>query len=1310
MAKSKAQQSFKYYTPQNGDNLEAIAKREASAGNKVSANEIADFNWGTHDATTVQEMLRDQLGCHKKDSSKNYVITDDCKSGVLKIPTKFKEDGKSTDTVYKIHVKKKKAPPTQFLACAKVKGVTFEKGKSFIRPSVVDDLKALENDLKKYPKAMVMIWGHCDADEKNADDSLYAKKLSERRAKSVYAFITNDVDAWESLYTEESWGPGAVTTILADLGYNLEDPNAQAAIKKYQTKKGLATKDGSPNAETRKALFKDYMTGKHDIKLDASRFMDPTTMGCSYYNPEGKESDINRRVMFYLFNKDRLPTLPCALADLAPCDKQMQAPKNRYSETYNCSFYDSVAKGCDKMAADAAKDLIWVYLKLLYIDPEDKKKTRAFPKDLPVKVVYKDKSTEDATTKDGGKLELLVPRAKQSFSLSFDSKSASYVVVEAKGDAESAELKAEADVEGVGGLVIKKKQRAFLLPSKWSTVVSDWTAETSALYKEGVFTPLSDAGESIGDKGNPVVLTLDPHWHYTRFEYFDRKYGWSKHGGERVAIPTVLVRGQRKVKLSAVSTSKAKSPDTACAWKVYTTGTSEFSSCQAVPWIVTKDAAKKNAALAALDKEMVLELGEKNLWVQSKSETERVLVELDAKGADKDKLKPGKDRPPYYDLPALWKSVNQAVHPLTDKPKWLSDLTSADIEASADPTKALVFSLDDIVLVNTKGRQDIKDRTKDGSDAGLSSDSRIAVLYLDSQDVSHKHRPKIWDPRAKAEYFSNLDFSRNAIISAPHDTRAVVFCSGFYDIYDKRAEATAGFKFANKHILGARAAMLNDSDVSGNKSIRGDAAANCTKGYAVKYAGNYDIHYLHYCGVDGTTVIGALVTHWSCRFKLGSGGTAAAKNNHVQIGMKNCMERWNGLPTDDKKYLVEKLSGSADVVIQPFMIFEAKQENRGGGHKCIITVLSIKRSNMGLDDAEWGPETYQPDSTTSPTSPDYDNTTADRFTAAHEMGHATGNYDDYIERLAKGSGASHVDFGVAEYSMWYWGMPYYPDANSIMNANFMPRMRFHWNRVNWLNDESKSGGSLNKFLEGNVFQITYDLASIGGTKLKFELTKDKYRRVFEPSYRTVDHSFGAGHTSDMCLFKLGEGEYAHVLPPMPSIVGFVIGAPPPAGKDFYNGVLVVQTFISVKFTTTSAAGAWTNDQMRDWMTDLQKEHSAMLKAKFRITGPAGSDFERTFVRLAIHFRIASPITVEGETYVVSGTTDYTLTVKKGDASFPAAATTSAITVGDGADKKQIVRYLRGQNSGSAALTKADLAGLATWMGAQLGGAFTVDDV
>ena len=339
----------KAYALKDGDTLQKIAEREAAAGNKLTGQDIARFNWGTDKPDEVNRFLRDELGCYKRDDANGFVVSAAAKAkGKLLIPVKFKASNLALTKTHTLKVKKQPPPPEQFRGCVMVKGICFEFDSSFIRPSVVDDLKRLEQELKKHADGKVMIFGHTD--KVGPDD--YNKGLSERRARSVYAFITNDADEWEKLYNDpkEKWGLKVVQTILKDLGH---DPGPIDGIMGDRTHQAIKSFDPASSDNTpdlRKKLFQAYMTDKHDVKIEPGQFMDPKHMGCSEFNPvvyaKGR-CERNRRVVFFIFHKDRLPTLPCKEADLAPCHQQTSQPHPpRFQPNFRCSFYDSISRDC----------------------------------------------------------------------------------------------------------------------------------------------------------------------------------------------------------------------------------------------------------------------------------------------------------------------------------------------------------------------------------------------------------------------------------------------------------------------------------------------------------------------------------------------------------------------------------------------------------------------------------------------------------------------------------------------------------------------------------------------------------------------------------------------------------------------------------------------------------------------------------------------------------------------------------------------------------------------------------------------------
>jgi hypothetical protein len=532
-----------------------------------------------------------------------------------------------------------------------------------------------------------------------------------------------------------------------------------------------------------------------------------------------------------------------------------------------------------------------------------------------------------------------------------------------------------------------------------------------------------------------------------------------------------------------------------------------------------------------------------------------------------------------------------------------------------------------------------------------------------------------------------------------------VFCSGFYHIFDRRAAAAKGFKFSKGQVLGARAAMLNDARVSARRTVN-QGSGTCANKYHAKATGNFDLHYVHLGGVDGDKVKSMLVTYWSARYKAHQHNPAntpakVAANNaatqgrldHIELGLYNAMQRWNGMSDDRKRYKVERHTGTDNKIeIEPFWLFEAKQDDRGGKHKCTVTVQGVDRSSMGLKTATFGPGTYQ--ASGAACAADFDGATASRLTLAHELGHATGLDDEYLEDLSKPvPGGNPFYFNVPQYGQYYHGMPYSVDERAMMLSNKLPRMRHLWCRVNWL---SAGGAALNKFLSGAQLKVSYKVAAPAKT-LGYELNNATFRNLYRRAVYAANHNLGTAPVSapsDLILYKMGDDELSELLPP--------------AAVDHYDAILVVRTNIQVSFRT---AAAWTDVNRRDWLTDLQAEIDRMLKKKFRLEGAAGS-YQQTFVAFIPHYRIAAPNAVPGDTaaYLQSGSTHFNIRVtKNGGAAFNTNNTTT-LNVEDGCDKKKIVRRLFGQKAGTAALAVADLGRLQAWATANMGGAFNVQAI
>jgi hypothetical protein len=109
---------------------------------------------------------------------------------------------------------------------------------------------------------------------------------------------------------------------------------------------------GSEDSATRKALFATYMKGKHDIKIEAARFLKVAGhawMGCATHNQVRESEGVapeNRRVAFVLFNPSKhFPVnFPCQDGSEVACQEQCKKEGKRSGAGIKCMFYDQMVR------------------------------------------------------------------------------------------------------------------------------------------------------------------------------------------------------------------------------------------------------------------------------------------------------------------------------------------------------------------------------------------------------------------------------------------------------------------------------------------------------------------------------------------------------------------------------------------------------------------------------------------------------------------------------------------------------------------------------------------------------------------------------------------------------------------------------------------------------------------------------------------------------------------------------------------------------------------------------------------------------
>ena len=440
-------------------------------------------------------------------------------------------------------------------------------------------------------------------------------------------------DLFQNPHGRDNWKWKAVQSMLQTLGFFDGDLNGKLDGK---TKQAIADFQGSPDGagstpdsapfpKTRKLIYLAYM---NSICVDESGKpfqLDPAAdflaggvdkkgkgdyQGCGEFNPtlvfskqenadfqsapdkteRDKQNAPNRRVLLFLFppgkhvKLDRWPC-PRAREGFALCRAQFfkskptgderrafQDDRREYKDTkdtFACRFYDRLAleSPCEIGPAAVQSLLVRVHLRLRYLDPEGT--PRNFPQEFPVGVVLSGPpETEDHKVESDGKVTLTVARSRFPLTLTFATDGKQFIAnatAETKGPGPERFVTADQLKD-----VVADHYRVFKLPiRRWDLETSEWSGVAGRVTSIAAPDP---AAIAIASDAAPLDLTLDPHWQFLKFTFFDRKLK------KKAAVPlgTLLIEGFRDVDAMFVT-----NPDTASNWTISTP-----NECQCVPWIL----------------------------------------------------------------------------------------------------------------------------------------------------------------------------------------------------------------------------------------------------------------------------------------------------------------------------------------------------------------------------------------------------------------------------------------------------------------------------------------------------------------------------------------------------------------------------------------------------------------------------------------------------------------------------------------------------------------------------------------------------
>jgi hypothetical protein len=411
------------------------------------------------------------------------------------------------------------------------------------------------------------------------------------------------------------------------------------------------------------------------------------------------------------------------------------------------------------------------------------------------------------------------------------------------------------------------------------------------------------------------------------------------------------------------------------------------------------------------------------------------------------------------------------------------------------------------------------------------------------------------------------------------------------------------------------------------------------------------------------------------------------------------MERTN------RPYLLEKKSGAKDILIRIHHFYEAKLDDFGGAHKCEVGISHVDEDWMLPVEAKFCQKSYanQPGyyDGGSDAFTDVDGSTYEPLMSHHEMGHATGCFDDYTYSLEDGADTYG---GLSSFDQPYTapGGPYSLDRLATMYHCRVPRMRDFWHFVNWVNDLAPAGQALERFIKDTKFKMTYDAGAAGVIEL--DLDNAKYRDTCKPidKQNFVLPAAGTGK-ADLLLYRLGGGETARTIDPNPDPAHVM------NPRHIFDGILVVRTKLAVKFIDDTYG--WTKNFKENWMQQSLKKPITDLNTYY-LECNAANDFKKTLLIFMPFFSIYTGAAPAGAHFNVEVKFYYHpshVPPLPHRATFNVAGST--LQVDNDVDTSKIMRHIFGK-AAAGALVKADFNAVKDWLGdaGVANGTFSIKDL
>ena len=746
----------------------------------------------------------------------------------------------------------------------------------------------------------------------------------------------------------------------------------------------------------------------------------------------------------------------------------------------------------------------------------------------------------------------------------------------------------------------------FELPLEMNTGHGNFIHDAITGFNLGRFADYNGTGE--GTESTPLELRLNLHWYPLQFQFYDillRRSAEVPRGmsvqarlnnktypeamedlafvGAFAAQTTVHGRQQR-LKWLGFYTGALDGHDS----PALTTAMQAFQGASGLPQNGLADAATLamltevfyNRRVAVMRDNTYLvpvlakvpphpaaqinfQVKQENLWVNTPTRTSTPVIRQELAATVNALTYPTKFQ--YYDLPSYWTSEGAYFRRGTDlvTPVLWSDLRTSlacyPVGITAIPqTDPLVVNLDDMVLMTNGTHLET-----------IAATDRYSVFDLMGDIV---------EPDVDEPYLSQArNHNGNYFACQDGGAFAVYFKGQYYFANRKRVPH-------NLHRAGLRAAVKNEQ------------VTRAIQEPVVLAAGNLEENFFFAVDFRLDKIVSYVVVMWTCKLVRDASVVTAANQaivdqgiiDYKKSGMVNCKLRHE----EDDFDVVDKLDVAPHFikVLKHFIVWDDPQakctvrvHNGGGRDNMGITTASFNAANWQARNGGW-------------------QAAAGRFTAAHELGHATGLDDDYLEPPAAWGRQAWAAPVIPRFAQWVKGNPFAGDGTSLMNSNITYRHRMLFHHVNWLNS-NPAILALTGNLRFKAHTPDHDYYLPPPADRNFLTTATRHIHYW-PVLNQVAFANGTTGKMDLVLYKMGRDQTSREMVP---------------GEDF-DAVLTVCLYINWTFQDVGAT-PWTTPDKMNW---IKAKYGALMtlanQKKFLGTTAALSpNFEKIYILFRLHF-------------------------------------------------------------------------------------------